>query len=118
MFIDLKEAFDTVDIKSLCEKLGYRGLQNLIACFKSYFCNGKQFSRVGGFDSSIEGINVGVPQGLCLGPLLLLICVNALPLAVQNSKVSMYTDDTKMCHKSSDISLVVINTDLTRVVKG
>ena len=40
------------------------GIQQL--GYKSYFSNRKQFSRAYDLDSSIEGINAGVPQGSCL----------------------------------------------------
>ena len=58
-------------------------------------------------------IEVGLPQGLCLGPLLCLIYINNLPKTIQG-KVSMYADDTSLCHMSNDISQLesAINEDL------
>ena len=62
--------------------------------FTSYFENSKQFCRLDGTFSDVRGINCGVPQGFCLGPLLFLIYINDLPFSLQKSHVSMYADDT------------------------
>ena len=103
-FIDLKKAFDTVDHEILCKKLEHYGIQQReLTWFRSYLFNRKQFCRVNGISSKLEKIDVGVPQGSCLGPLLFLIYINDLPHAVQNYVVSMYADDTSLCYQASDI---------------
>ena len=114
----LKKAFDTVDHEILCQKLVHYGVQQReLAWFRSYLCNQKQFCRVNGVSSKIEGIDVGDPQGSCLGPLLFLIYINDLPQAVQNSAVSMYADDTSLCYQSSHINVLneAINNDLKQL---
>ena len=117
-FIDLKKAFDTVDHNILCKKLELYGLQQReLSWFKSYLSNRKQFCRVNGVDSRIGDIEVGVPQGSCLGPLLFLIYINDLPQAVQDSTVSMYADDTSLCYQSHDLTRLneAINSDLRKL---
>ena len=80
IFIDLKKTFDTVDHAILCQKLEHYGLQlNALLWFHFYLFNLKQFCRVGGFDSDIGKIEIDVPQGSCLGPLLFSIYINDLP---------------------------------------
>ena len=103
VFIDLKKAFDTVDHDILCKKLDVYGVQQReLSWFRSYLSNRKQFCRVNGVDSNVGEIEVGVPQGSCLGPLLFLIYINDLPQAVQDSSVTMYADDTSLCYQSHD----------------
>ena len=65
-------------------------------------------------DSKIGDIEVGAPQGSCLGPLLFLIYINDLPQSVQDSTVSMYADDTSLCYQSHDLTQLneAINSDL------
>ena len=101
-FIDLKKAFDIFKHEILCKKVEHYGVQQRrLTWFKSYLYNRKLFCRVNGISSKIEEIDVGVPQGSCLGPLLFLIYINDLLHAVRNSIVSMYTDDTSLYYQAS-----------------
>ena len=77
----------------------------------------KQFCRVNGVSSDTKQIEVGVPQGSCLGPLLFLLYINDLPQAVQGSNVSMYADDTSLCHQASNMTQLneAINSDLEQL---
>ena len=50
--------------------------------FSSYLSSCKQFCKVNGVASDMEDVEVSLPQGSCLGPLLFLMYINDLPLAV------------------------------------
>ena len=118
VFVDLKKAFDTVDHQILCGKLeSYGVLHRELAWFGSYLSNRVQYCRVNGVDSQIENINIGMPHGSCLGPLLFLVYINDLPRAIKNSTTSMYADDTSLCFQSKDLSRVneALNEDLSRL---
>ena len=60
---------------------------------ESYLSERKQFVDFGGYVSTCKSIDIGVPQGLVLGPLLFLVYINNL----QNNttlKVLNFADDT------------------------
>ena len=121
VFIDLKKAFDTVDHDILCKKLEHYGVQQReLSWFRSYLSNRKQLCRVNGVDSTVGEIEVGVPQGSRLGPLLLPIYIDDLPQVVQHSSVTTYTDATSPCHQSRDLTQLneAINSDLKKLELG
>ena len=94
------------------------GIQNReLAWFKSYLTNRKQFARVNGADSKIEEIDIGVPQGSCLGPQLFLVYINDLSVAIKNSKTPMYADDTSIYCCSKDMPQLnkEINEDIEKL---
>ena len=118
VFVDQKKAFDTVGHSILFQKLEHYGIQEVdLQWFQSYISNRKQFARIDGVDSSIKNINIGAPQGSCLGPLLFLFFINDLPYSVKNAKVSMYSDDTSLALQSDKISYLTeaLNDDLTNL---
>ena len=117
VFVDLKRSSDTVDHRVLCNNLKLYGIrQTELSWLKCYLSNRTQYFSVGNYDSNVGEIEVGVPQGSCPGPLLRLIYINDLPTTIQG-KVSMYADDTSLCHISNDISKLdsAINEDLELV---
>ena len=104
VFIDLKKAFNTVCQKILPQKLkeyGIIGLEN--TWFASYLDNRVLFCRVNAMSSKLDSINCGVPLGSYPGPLLFSIYIKDLQFSLQNSKVTMYADDTTISYSSNNI---------------
>ena len=71
VFVDFRKAFGTVNHQILIEKLNYYGIRRIVNnWFSSYLQNRTQFVSINGFDSDVNGICCGVPQGSILGALL------------------------------------------------
>ena len=62
--------------------------------FRAYLIGRTQVVSVSGVLSSPLNLDVGVPQGSILGPLLFCIYINDLPLLLKATEVDIYADDT------------------------
>ena len=60
--------------------------------------NRKQFCKVNGISSDIKDIDIGVPQGSCLGPLPFLLYINDLLFALKKAETNIYADDTMISY--------------------
>ena len=111
IFLDLKKAFDTVNHDILISKLHCYGIKgSALNWFILYLTDRSQVVTINSHLSDSQNINIGVPQGSILGPLLFIIYVNSLPDSV-TCKCIMYVDDTTLlCSSSDPISL---QSDLT-----
>ena len=62
--------------------------------FESYLSNRCQVTVCNGTKSSSETVQIGVPQGSILGPLLFTLYINDLPDYLDHCDVTLYADDT------------------------
>ena len=120
VFLDLTKAFDCVNHKILIKKLKYYGIDNTaIKWFKDYLTDRKQYVSFKGTNSNTVEIDIGVPQGSILGPVVFLIYINDFCGIVPSGKQILFADDANYYEIGSNFSDVHerINRNLKLIVK-
>ena len=94
IFLDLAKAFDSVNHSILIKKLERYGIRDkALQLLISYLSNRRHLTKLNGIASELKLLEIGVPQGSVLGPLLFLLFINDLP-SVTNFNVKLFADDT------------------------
>jgi len=97
IFVDLKKAFDTVNHEILLCKLEYYGIRGLaLRLLTSYLQGRRQAVRIGSTISNYKALEIGIPQGSNLGPLLFLFYINDLPNVCDIFAYTLFADDTTL----------------------
>ena len=77
IFMDLSKAFDVINHEILKNKLDHYGFRdNFLNFLLNFIKDRTYFVHVNGLNSDMKMLNIGVPQGSTLGPLLFLIYIN------------------------------------------
>ena len=119
IFLDLAKAFDSVNHNILLKKLERYGIRGMpLKLMKSYLSNRQHLTKLDGITSSLKLLEIGVPQGSVLGPLLFLLFINDLPL-VTDFNVKLFADDTFLSLEGNDLTLLQrkANAELRKVSK-
>ena len=102
LFVDISKAFDSINHKILLGKLEHIGLsESSLKWFKSYLVDRRQCVCINGELSETRQIDIGVPQGIILGPLLFNVYVNSLPTCVKKCRMILYADDAVLIYAAS-----------------
>ena len=111
VFLDLSKAFDVIDHKILAMKLEYYGFRGKFLDFLlSFIKDRKYFVNVNGTNSETETVNIGVPQGSTLGPLLFLLYINDMICSLQSSdnvNLSQFADDSTITYSSKNLATTI-----------
>ena len=118
ILIDLKAAFDTVNHNILLGKLELYGIRgHCLEWIKSYLAD-RQFNvGLRKTFSATKTVNIGIPQGSILGPILFIIYNNDLPLVSNILSSTLYADDTNfsISHSDYDVMIPLLNSELEKI---
>ena len=108
--MDLSKAFDVMNHEILKQKLDHYGFRGIFLDFMMQFIQDRRyFVNVNGLNSDIRNVNIGVPQGSTLGPLLFLIYVNDMKNSSSILKFIQFADDTTVLFSCPKLRIINIH---------
>ena len=121
IYLDLRKAFDTVNIEILLKKIQQYGIiNNAHNMLKSYLSERTQCVKINDVRSTFLPMQMGVPQGSILGPLLFILYINDFPqVCGQQITTFLYADDTSIFieGKSEEELQTSLNVFMPKVAK-
>jgi exonuclease III len=109
-FLDIRKCFDTINHKILLIKLAKYGIKEYeLKWFESYLSNRSQVVLHNGSPSGKRFINIGVPQGTILGPILFLLYVNDLSNVITKAQINIFADDVVIYSSHNNVDVLKCN---------
>ena len=104
-YLDIKKAFDTVCLDISLKKLAFIGIRGkLLKILKSYLIYRKQRALINTQYSDEANVEVAVPQGSILGPLLfIMIYIKDISNISNQASICLFADDTAVTVKVKDL---------------
>ena len=119
IFMDLSKAFDVLDHQTLAIKLEHYGFRGkFLELILNFISDRNYFVNVNGKKSETKMVNIGVPQGSILGPLLFLLYINDMCNSSSEFDFTLFADDTTLSMSGDKLNLLTqnINTELAKVL--
>ena len=119
IFMDLSKAFDVLNHKILKSKLEHYGFRNdFLQFIMSFVENRRYFVSANGHISHTKTVNIGVPQGSTLGPLLFLLYINDMINSSDILKFSLFADDSTATYSNYNLNttLSILKNEFSKVL--
>ena len=120
VFMDLSKAFDVMNHDILESKLHHYGFRGtFLKLLMSFIRDRKYFVNINDINSKIKNVNIGVPQGSTLGPLLFLLYVNDMKNCSPILHFTQFADDTTLgysCKNFQDLQ-TILEQEIHKVTK-